>query len=163
MEEIGFSPLDFRYLTLTTHYKKPLSFTLKKLGASKISRQRLKNIILTLKDDGKTNEEYLVEFEKAVNDNLNMPDALQVLWKLLRNEKAEGKIQTIKRMDEVFGLDLLEKEKIEITKEVKKLVGEREKMREEKNWKKSDEIRNKIKALGYIIEDSEKGAIVKKL
>ncbi len=163
LEEMDFNPLDFRYLTLTTHYKKPLEFTIEKLKSSKISYERLKNIILDIKDDKKINNEYLLEFENSINNDLNMPDALQVLWKLLRDEKAEGKILTIKKMNDVFGLDLLKKEKIEIPEKIKKLVEERERMRREKNWRKADEIREKIKALGYVLEDSEKGFVIKKV
>ncbi|MBU2104228.1 MAG: hypothetical protein KKF67_00420, partial [Nanoarchaeota archaeon] len=105
----------------------------------------------------------LKEFEDAIEDDLNMPKALQVLWKLVRDEKAVGKIQTIKKIDEVLGLDLLKKEKIKIPAEIKKLVEEREKFRKEKNWKKADKIRNKIKEKGWVVEDVNKESRVRKL
>jgi len=108
------------------------------------------------------NKKYLAEFEKAINDDLNTPQALQILWKLVRDEKAEGKYQTIKKMDEVFGLDLLKKEKIKIPADVKKLLEEREKFRKEKNWKKADELRSKINKLGFIVNDKSEGYEVKK-
>jgi len=76
----------------------------------------------------------LKEFEEAIEDDLNMPRALQVLWKLVRDKKAQGKIKTIKKMDEVFGLDLLKVEKIKIPEEVKKLVKEREDSRKKKDF-----------------------------
>ena len=93
---------------------------------------------------------------------MNTPQALQILWKLVRDEKAEGKYQTIKKMDEVFGLDLLKKEKIKIPADVKKLLEEREKFRKEKNWKKADELRSKINKLGFIVNDKSEGYEVKK-
>ena len=65
-------------------------------------------------------------------------------------------------MDEIFGLNLLKKEKIEIPRNVKKLAEERQKARKEKNWKKSDKLRKKIKELGYIIEDNKKSYILKR-
>jgi cysteinyl-tRNA synthetase len=162
LEKKEFSPLEFRYMCLTTHYKKPLDFSLKNLESAKNSYKRMKNIILSLNDDKKENEKYIKKFEEKINDGLNMPKALQVLWELLRDEKAKGKIKTIKKMDEVFGLDLLKKEKIEIPKEVIKLAEERLKARVKKDWKKSDSLRKKIGSLEYIIEDKEKSYVLKK-
>src|SRR3989339_249868 len=112
--------------------------------------------------DGKENKKYLKEFEKAIDDDLNIPNALQVLWKLVRDKNAEGKYKTIKEMDRVFGLDLFKQEKIKIPNEIQKLVEEREKARENKDWKKSDELREKINKLGYSLEDKKEGIIVKK-
>lgn len=162
LKEKGFSPLDYRYFCLTGHYRKPLNVSTKNLEAAKNSLQRLKNLISKLKDDKKTNKKYLLEFEKAINDDLNMPVALQILWNLVRDEKASGKIQTIKKMDEVFGLNLFEKEKISIPKEVLDIVKEREKARKNKDWKKADELREKINTLGYSLEDTTSGPIIKK-
>lgn len=162
LEKENFPALAFRYLGLTTHYKKPLNFSLKNLESAKNSYQRLKNIISEIKDNKKVNTKYLKKFEDAINDDLDTPEALQVLWKLVRDEKAQGKLKTIKKFDEVFGLDLLKKEKLEISENVKKLAEEREKSRKKKDWKKADELRRKINELGYIIEDKEKNYILKK-
>jgi len=162
LEKEGFSPMIFRYFTLTSHYRKPLNFSMNNLEAAKNSYDRLRNILSTLEDDKKTNKEYLKMFEGKINDDLNMPEALQVLWNLVRDEKAKGKFQTIKKMDEVFGLKLLEKEKFSIPSAIKKLAEEREKARKEKDWRKSDELRGKINKLGYFIEDKERGYVLKK-
>jgi cysteinyl-tRNA synthetase len=163
LEEKGFLPLAYRYMVLTTHYRKPLNFSIEILETSKNSYQRLKNIIAEIKDDQKINENYVKEFTEAINDDLNMPEALQILWKLLRDEKADGKLGTIKKIDEVLGLDLLKKEEIKIPVDIKKLVQERETARKEKNWKKADELREKIKSKGYSLDDSKDGVIVKKI
>ena len=162
LEEKSYTALELRYLFLTTHYKQKLNFTLKNLNSAKNTLERLKNIVLELKDDGKENKKYLKEFEKAIDDDLNIPNALQVLWKLVRDKNAEGKYKTIKEMDRVFGLDLFKQEKIKIPNEIQKLVEEREKARENKDWKKSDELREKINKLGYSLEDKKEGIIVKK-
>ena len=162
LEEKGFDSLVFRYFCLTTHYKKPLNFSMKNLEKAKESYQRLKNIISEIRDNKKINKKYLGEFENAINNNLDMQKALQILWKLIRDKKAVGKLRTIKYMDRVFGLDLLKKEKIKIPKKVKNLAEEREKLRKKKEWKKADEIRKKINKLKYIIEDTKKGYILKK-
>jgi cysteinyl-tRNA synthetase len=163
LEKQGFNPLAFRYFCLTAHYRTQLDFSIENLKNAQNSYERLKNIISELKDDKKENEKYLKEFEKAMDDDLNTGKALQVLWEMLRDEKAEGKYQTIKRMDKVFGLKLLEKEKLEVPSEIKKLVNEREKARENKEWKKSDELRQKIKKLGWWVDDTSEGPKIKKL
>ena len=162
IEKKGFYPLDYRYMCLTAHYRSPLIFTIENLESARNSYQRLKNIISEIRDDKKTNKNSLEEFKKAIEDDLNIPKALQVLWSLVRDEKAQGKYQTIKKMDEVLGLKLLEKETIIVPAEVLELVEEREKARKEKNWKKADELRKKVNELGYQINDTENGAEVKK-
>ncbi|HLC78610.1 MAG TPA: cysteine--tRNA ligase [Candidatus Nanoarchaeia archaeon] len=162
LEEKGYGAMVYRYFLLTGHYRKLIDFSLEILDNAKNSYQRLKNIVSQIADDKKLNQVYIKEFEKTINDDLNTPEAIQVLWKLIRDEKATGKIQTIKKMDKVLGLDLLKKEELSIPKEIQKLVHEREEARRNKDWKKSDEIRNKIKELGYLVEDASDGARVKK-
>ena len=98
-----------------------------------------------------------------MNDDLNTPKALQVLWGLVRDESASGKYQTIKKIDEVFSLNLLKKEKLSISKQIQSLLEEREQAREEKNWKKADELRDKINKAGYTINDTPQGAVLKKI
>lgn len=161
LEELGFSPLVYRYFSLTTHYRKPLDFSIKNLKSSKNSYQRLKNIISEIKDKD-ANKKYLKEFENAINNDLDMPKALRVLWRLVRDERTKGKLGTIKRMDEIFGLDLLKPDKIKVPEKIKNLLEEREKSRKKRDWKKADKIRKKINKLGYIIEDTKKGFVVRK-
>ena len=163
LEEQGYSPLDFRYFILTAHYRKQLNFSKKGLNTAKSSRGRLENIIREIKDDGKVNKNYLSNFENAINDDLNMPRAMSVLWTMVRDEKAYGKINTIKRMDKVFGLDLLKVEKIKIDSKIMNLVKEREKARVEKKWEKADELREKIKNKGYKVDDTSEGSKVQKI
>ena len=160
LEKQNFNPLDFRYLTLTTHYRKRLNFDLDSLKSAKNSFERLKNIILNLKKDSKGNIlTYKKEFLEAINDDLNIPKALALLWGLLRDNKLGGKEKhnLALEFDKVLGLDLKNIKKEKIPKEIIDLAKEREKYRKEKNWKKSDEIRDKIRKKGYIIEDTDGG------
>ena len=92
-----------------------------------------------------------------------MPKSLSIAWNLLRDEKAEGKLQTIRIMDEVFGLKLLEKEKIKIPDEIQNMIEEREKARKAKDWKKSDKIRDNVKKMGFWIDDTAEGPKITKL
>jgi cysteinyl-tRNA synthetase len=163
LEKKGYSALDYRYFCLTGHYRTPLEFSFENLDNAKNSYKRLKNIISEIKDDGKLNKKYLEEFEKAINNDLDTPKALQVLWKLLRDKGAAGQIKTIEKMDDVLGLDLLKKEEIKVPSEVQKLVEEREKARKEKDWSRADELRDKIKELGYQVDDTKEGVRVSKL
>jgi len=163
LEKKGFAPLVFRYLLMTSHYRSQMNFSLENLENAKNSCDRLKNIISNLEDDKKENKKYLENFEKAINNDLDTPKALTILWKLVRDEKAEGKINTLKKMDEVFGLDLLKQEKIKIPEEINKLVKERKKAREDKDWKKSDELRERIKKLGFQVNDTKEGSEIKKI
>ena len=152
-----------RYFYLTGHYRTQLNFTLKNLKNAQNSYERLKRIILEIKDDKKTNPTYLKEFKKFMDDDLNTPNALQVLWKLIRDPKAQGKINTIKKIDEVFGLKLLEKEKIFVSKKVLELVNKREQARKDKDWDKADELRNEIQELGFKVDDTDEGTKINKL
>lgn len=163
LEKEGFNPLAFRYLCMTAHYRTQLNFDLDILNGAKNAHDRLKNIVAELKDDKKTNKKYLGEFENAINDDLDMPKALATLWEMLRDKEAEGKLNTVNEMDKVLGLDLLKKEKISVPKEITKLVQERELARKKKDWKKSDELRDKIKSLGYSVDDTPEGPKIKKL
>ncbi len=163
LEGKGFKDLSYRYFCLTANYRTQLDFSLENLENAQNAYKRLKNILSGLEDDEKINEKYLNDFKKAINDDLDTPKALQVLWKLIRDDEAEGKFKTIKKMDEVFGLKLLEKEEIDIPNKVLKLKEEREKARQKKDWEKADELREKIKNLGYYVDDTEKGGKIKKL
>lgn len=150
-----------RYFVISNQYRKPVDFSKKTLENAKTAYNRLRNICKDFKDEGKINEKYLQEFKDAMDDDLNTPKALQVLWKLARDNKAEGKYQTIKKIDSVFNLKLLEKEKINIPKEVKELIKQREEARNNKDWDKSDALRKKIEEKGYIVSDTKEGTKVK--
>lgn len=163
LQEKGFEPLAYRYFILTGSYRKPLDFSLEIMENSKKAYQRLKNLAADLKDDKKKNEKYLTKFTKALEDDLNTPNALSVVWTMLRDEKAEGKYQTLKEMDKVLGLDVFKKDKIEIPKKVEELAQQRETARKNKDWKKADELREKIKQLGFVLEDTSKGTEIRKL
>lgn len=163
LEEKGYSPMAYRYYNFTAIYRKPMDFSLEILENAQNSYKKLKNIVKDLVDDKKLNEKYLEEFKQAMNDDLNTPKALAVLWELVRDEKAAGKYQTIKKMDEVFGLKLFEKEILDIPEEVKKLAEERWQAKKDKNFKLSDEIRKKILDMGFNVNDTKDAWEIKKV
>ena len=162
LEHQGYSPLNYRYFTFTAHYRKPLVFSVDALFSARTSYERLRNIAGHIKDDDKENKKYLEDFEKAINNDLDMPKAMAVLWKLVRDKEAEGKFRTIKKMDSVFGLDLLKKDRVNIPAEIKKLAEKREKLRKEKKWKAADKIRREIRGAGWVVADVGVGFALEK-
>ena len=160
--ERGYDPLAYRYLCLTAHYKTPLDFTYESLDSAQTALTRLRNKVLELrnKKNYHSDDNYEKLFLDYVNDDLNLPKALALVWKLVDNS---DNYNLIKKFDSILGLDLTKIKKEKIPKEVTKLAEEREKFRIEKNWKESDKAREKIKNLGYIVEDTDSGFKIKKL
>lgn len=166
----GYSPLDFRYMNLLTHYRKALNFTFESLASSASALKSLKNLVLEHKDaPNKTKEEVLKSYEDqfvaAISDDLNIPLALGVLWKMLKSEEKSNDIFLLaKKFDSVFSLDLGKETKAEeIPEEILNLANQRKIARENKDYVKSDEIRNLISAKGYTILDTKEGFEIKKI
>ena len=158
-----YSSEEIRYLFLSANYRKPIDFSPESLENAKSSLERLKNICDSIINDGKTNKNYLNEFEESMDDDFNTPNALQVLWKLVRDENANGKYQTIKKLDEIFGLKLLEKIEIKIPKKVNEFLEKREIARKNKKWEEADKLRDEIKSLGFQVLDGKEGQEIKKV
>jgi len=175
IEKRGFDPLALRYLFLTSHYRSKINFTWKSLSAAQKALSTLREHMLLLKkpDKKKTKnarvEFYKTEFLNAINDDLNTPKALKVLWNLIRQEKNisnKDKLKLILKFDDVLGLKLREVkvEKIELSEEVKRLIEEREKARKRGDYKTSDRIRKRLKEeFGIILEDTPEGVKWKKI
>lgn len=164
LEKEGFKPLTYRYFCLLAHYRSELDFSLENLDAAQTAYNRLKNQCENLIENKneEVNKKYISQFLKAINDDLNMPKAIQVLWSLLKDKKAHGKYQTIKEMDKVFGLNLLNKDELLIPKEIQDLVNQREIARKNKDYKLSDLLRDKINSLGFTVSDTPSGQVISK-
>jgi cysteinyl-tRNA synthetase len=167
LKERGFEPLDYRYLVLTAHYKDPLNFTWESLGAAQNALHNLREVVRDWRVDQTVLEDndYYQKFLDALNNDMNTPQALAVLWEMVKSDlDSTIKAATILKMDEVFGLKLEESvgKPIEVPEEVQKLLNERETARENKNFKQSDELRDQIKKLGFEVLDTPNGQKVKK-
>lgn len=164
--EKGFDPLAFRYLSLTAIYRKPLEFSLESLSSAQTAYNKLKEKIRELKKNptskGST-KKYKIEFLKSINNDLNIPKALSLIWTILKEKNLgnKQKLELILDFDKVFSLDLSKVKETKTPKEVQSLLKLRETARKNKNWKEADNIRNKIAKLGFTIEDSEKGPKLK--
>jgi cysteinyl-tRNA synthetase len=108
---------------------------------------------------------YKDKFIKEINDDLNIPNALAVAQDMLKSDiYDEIKFATILDFDKVLGLNLEDMAKdIDLPDDIKKLVSDRQKARDEKDYKESDRLRDEIETLGYLVEDTKDGQrVIKK-
>jgi cysteinyl-tRNA synthetase len=156
----GYSALGYRYFCLNAHYRKELTFSWEGMDAAKTSLARLRTKIAEFgPKEGAVHESRLKKFSDAIADDLNMPQALAVVWEVVEDPKLwkEDKLATILKFDEVLGLKLDEPVEFKVSNKVEKLVLERDAARKAKDWKKSDELRAKIEKEGFIVKDTPKG------
>jgi len=162
----GFDPLTLRYLFLTAHYRDKINFTWKSLEASQNALNNLREIVREWSiDNEKVAKEVYDKFMDTLNNDLNTPQALAVMWGMVKSDlETSKKAGTILGMDKVLGLGLEEyiSKKIEVPAKIMKLVDERENARKSKDFEKSDKIRKKIKDLGFTIKDAFSGPTIKK-
>jgi len=170
IKERGFDPLALRYLFLTAHYRSKLNFTWKGLEAAQNALNNLREEVSTWDDSkiGRSDSESLQtrtscsEFEsnfvKAINNDLDIPKALSVMWEMVKSDlPSSAKHQSILMMDKVLGLDLEKLEKLELPKGVQELIDRREKLRQEGEFKKSDKLRKELQSMGVYVEDTSSG------
>ncbi|PIR97658.1 MAG: cysteine--tRNA ligase [Candidatus Doudnabacteria bacterium CG10_big_fil_rev_8_21_14_0_10_41_10] len=163
----GFSPLAFRYLVLGAHYQTKLNFSWESLRAAQNSLDHLLDLISELKGSpGKFMcADYAKAFDREINNNLDTARALSLTWRLLKKPNPDKlKISTIKKFDKVFGLDLLKGALIrkKIPNKIKELAKTRERLRKQKEFGKADDARAELEKLGYEINDTPEGPVVKK-
>lgn len=151
-----------RYFVLNSHYRKPIDFSIEKLEQAKKSYVKLKRKILEIEEDSQTNEVFINEFKEYMDEDFNTAGAINVLWKIADSEGI-GRLGAIKKIDCVLGLNLLKEEKIKIPEEIKEILLERKKYRQNKNWKKSDDLREEIKKFGFNVKDIHDEQILEKI
>lgn len=173
----GYAPMDYRYLCLGTHYRKRLLFSWEILEQAKTAMTRLKQNIQQIRDDAKKNfderdasmpEGEREKFLEAVNDDLNMPQALAVLWGVVRNDKLTSieKKNLINDFNRVLGLDLdkdMEAGNTNVPAEIMELVEKRIAAKKAKDFKKADSLREELKELGWEVVDKKDGVEVKQI
>jgi cysteinyl-tRNA synthetase len=166
LKEKNISPLAYRYLLLQTHYRKQLNFSWEALQAAQNGLNHLYNIVRSWDKAGPSCSGCEEKFLEAINNDLDMPGALAIMWDLIKDPVYPGsaKKRTILKFDKVLGLGLanLKKQKISIPTEIQTLVAERDGARFSKNWKKSDELRKQIEAEGYVVTDTPEGTKIEK-
>ncbi len=155
----GFDPLAFRYLILTAHYRSNLDFTWDSLESSQKALDSLREKISEWKyDNTKPDEKFLNEFKRRINDDLDTPRAIALLWDLVHSSLNERKKKaTILEFDKIFSLDLQFSIIEEIPEEIIALVQERELLRKNGRWEEADRLRGEITKKGYEIRDTPTG------
>ena len=182
--EKGLSPLSFRYLVINSHYRQPLEFSWEALNNAQSSLEKLRSFVWDCLKDKKYNKRkinrafalslFKEEFKSAINNDLNTPQALAILWQLIdqynqtKKHPTQAKLLSpmqiynlIMEFDKVLGLDLKSVKIKPIPPSIKELAKRRELLRAKKDWKKADKIRNSIAQKGYLLEDTPKGIIIK--
>lgn len=172
-----------RYLYLQTHYRSPINFTDSLIEQSKNSLERIHDFVRNLQQDKQKGDlnpdiENLIsgaknKFISGMDDDFETPEALAALYELIKQVNIHQKsnpltekdrdelLKFLHETDRVFAFIFPEKE--DITNEIKALIDEREKARKEKDFKKADEIRDKLKDKGVLVEDTPGGTIWKKI
>lgn len=173
----GISPLAFKLFCFTAHYRNKLNFTFEgAYGAQKALERLYDSYVKNANGADEIEEsiisEYKEKFSNYINDDMNMPGAMSVVWEIARNtKKSKSFAELLLEFDKVLGLDIknaeqylkeFKQENEELPDDIKDLITERNKARENKNWQKSDELRDKIISMGYSIKDTKDGIIVKK-
>ena len=162
--EKGYDPLTYRLFTYSSSYRTKLNFTWEAIDANQKALDKLRaGYQKHLSGNESVSDEEIVAYEeafhKAINDDLNMPLAMSVVWDVVKNPKKSKKLaELLRKFDSVLALSLDKKSDVEeIPEEVIRLAEERLKARAEKNWAESDRLRSEISALGYSIKDSKDG------
>ena len=177
----GYSGAEVRYLLLSTHYRTQLNFTFAGLDAARSSLRRIGDLMARLQEielQGNATilpvlEDAELQFKQALGDDLNISVALSVMFDLVRelNTRCDEKTLTVADKDgalflfgvwnRILGCLPLESEEV-VPEHLQILLHRRDEARKVKNWKASDEIRDEIFSAGYSIEDTPKGARLKK-
>ena len=155
----GFDPLAYRYLVLTSHYRKQLNFTWDSLKSASLALTKLRRLIHSWPTGGKADDEFTYQFMEKLNNDLNMPQAMAITWSVVSSNIPDAsKRATILFFDLIFGLELERPiVEVDIPIDVEQLAEQRLIARQNKDWLESDIIRDQISDLGYIVRDTRDG------
>lgn len=161
----GFDPLALRYFYLNAHYRTPQNFTWEALGHAQKALLTLRQEVSGWEEGGEVEAVVEEEFRAALADDLNLPQALVVVWGVVKSSLPVAvKRATLLRFDEVLGLGLRQVPlaATQLHPEVRLLLQEREAARAGRDWAKADKLRRQIEEKGFLIEDTQKGPRLKR-
>lgn len=164
----GYSPLAYRLFNYSCHYRGKLNFTWEGIESANTSLIRLREGYQKhLNGNSDISDEIIANmenrFHQAINDDMNMPLALSVVWEAVKYPEKSPKIaQLLKKFDTVLGIKIDEVQETKIPQEILDLVEERKQARSDKNWSESDRLRDLIAEKGYIVKDTKDGTEVLK-
>jgi len=179
LQNQGFSPADYRYWLLTSHYRTTSNFSLEALESSKQALVRLQRFVYEELDDVKpirVNDVYETNFLTALHDDLDTPKAIAILWDLVKDDSISHaeKLATIHACDSLLEIGLSKTpaegkvslgyvKKVAIPVDVQTLIEEREVARRASNWAEADRLREAISVQGYTIKDTPSGFQISKI
>lgn len=160
--------LALRLLFLQTHYRQQMNFTWESAQAAQEAYNKLKELAISLKsqtqrtelseDKLKQIDEFRDRFKQALTNDLQMPQAVAVMWEMLKsNVPSPDKLDLLFEFDKVLGLNLATVKEETIPEEIQQLAEERERARQENNFAKADELRKIIEEKGYSVKDTDQG------
>jgi cysteinyl-tRNA synthetase len=163
----GYDPLAFRYFCLNAHYRKKLNFTFEGMDAAQTAYDRLLEALYKHKQSAEDCDESVLQsykdrFDAAVNDDLNLPLALGVLWTMTKEKPSHKLYALALEFDKVLGLNLHtahppKEDDAPVPAEAIALAEQRLAARKNKDWAESDRLRDAIAALGYTVADTKEG------
>jgi cysteinyl-tRNA synthetase len=167
----GFQPLDFRYVTLTAHYRTPLNFTWQSLTSAAHARKDITLFVEELVREKKASKKnkknpyasYQKKFLAAVSDDLNVPKALAIVWKFIRAYRSRTTTHPhaahalLVEFDAILGLGLRDRKPILIPVAIQRLADKREKARKSKFWLEADRLRMELEKKGWQVNDTPEG------
>jgi cysteinyl-tRNA synthetase len=168
----GYDPLSYKMLCFTSHYRNKLNFTWEGLENAQNSLTKLKEGYVKHKTgteiiENEKIEEYKTKFLEAIDDDLNMPVAMSVVWDIVKNPiKSKQLADLLLDFDRVLGINIdktVEKKNEDVPQEILELVEQRKLAKVNKDWTLADEIRNKIQEKGYSIKDTKTETIIEKI
>ena len=166
----GYSPLAYRLFNYSCHYRGKLNFTWEGIESANTSLIRLRDGYQKhLNGNAEVSDEIIKDmenrFHQAINDDMNMPLALSVVWEAVKYPEKSPKIaQLLKKFDTVLGIkiDEVQVQETKIPQEILDLVEERKQARSDKNWSESDRLRDLIAEKGYTVKDTKDGTEILK-
>jgi len=159
-----YEPMAFRYLSVSSNYKRGLDFSEESMIGASSSLKGLKKHIESLgKEEGSVLTVFRDKFVEKLSDNLSMSEAMAVVYEMLKSDsKPQDKLATWLDFDKVLGFDFKFEEEV-VPEEVGKLAVLRLEAKKSKDWARADELRDKISSMGYSIEDTGDSYVVKRL
>ena len=174
----GFTGREVRYLLLTAHYRETFNFTLEGLAGAKSALARIDECVGKLRElAGRTEAmaagNLIAQFSAAISDDLNISAAWGAVFEWVRetNKKlaenslsapeAAARLAAWEKVDSVLGIGV--NTETEIPAEILSLADARAAAKKARDFKRSDAIRDELKARGWVIEDTPKGIKLKKL
>ena len=167
----GIDPLAFRYLCMTARYRTRINFTFASLKASENALNKLKIKFHEFRRSSHTNQidtekfnAWKMKFQNSFSDDLNMPEVLNLVWRLLESElNPKDKYELLIYIDQILGFDLPNtNDSFEIPDDILNICADRTKLRAQKQFKKSDDIRTNLESSGYIVQDYQYHSILRK-